>query len=883
MTATYHLTKMLRHSLLLPLMLLGATLLRAQSLPAPSVVARKLSPALLAPGPSKGPRTVRVQAGQPDLLRSWLAGHLPAAKVTGRPGSSGIVVVTGLDEAGLQKLLGCPWVRYVDVPNRVAREELAQDRLDLTANKITPVHSLYPALTGAGLAVSIKEKAFDKRDIDLRGRMLNAAAIPDDYSAHATMMASMAVGGGNSAPSGKGVAWRARLAHASFTELLPDDAAALRAAGISVQNHSYGVAIENYYGLEAHEYDKSTFKNPLLLHVFSSGNAGRDTSKAGPYAGIPGYGTLTGQFKMSKNTLSVGAVDRRGGVVRIGSRGPAYDGRVKPELAALGEDGTSDAAALVSGIALLVQQAYRDRTGGALPPAALVKAALLNSADDVGRPEVDFETGFGNADALGAVRTVLDGRFFVDSLAQGAERVYTVRVPAGGYRLKGTLVWHDPEADPNAVQALVNDLDLQLRLPATGARWRPWTLSPYPHPDSLTRPARRGEDHLNNAEQITLTMPAPGVYEFRVRGYRVAAGRQAYSLAYEIEPPFAWVSPARGTVLAAGTPTPVRWEWPRPDTLARLEYRVVGSEEWLPAGEEDVSPQSPFSWTPPDTAAFMQLRLVSDEGTFDSDTFAVATALTLRVGYRCGDELMLYWQPAPGATGYQLYRLGEQFMEPLLTTADTLVALNPGRDSVYYAVAPVFGGVAGLRGNTAVFTRSATACYVVSLLPRQLVTDTVLLDLEVATTYRLRSVQLERWTNGSFVAVQSVSPVNDALMTFADPSPARGANRYRVRLVNERNEIYYSDEERVIYVRQDQIMPFPNPVKQGEPVSVAGEWGAAPETQYRLYDNLGKLQLERRETGTIHQLPTHTLRKGVYLIEARTGNAPPAFSRIVVQ
>jgi hypothetical protein len=461
--------------------------------------------------------------------------------------------------------------------------------------------------------------------------------------------------------------------------------------------------------------------------------------------------------------------------------------------------------------------------------------------------------------------------------------VYTVRVPAGGYRLKGTLVWHDPEAAPNAARALVNDLDLQLRYPTTGARWRPWVLSPYPHPDSLTLPARRGEDHLNNAEQITVTLPAPGVYEFRVRGYTVTAGRQAYSLAYEIEPPFAWVYPARGSVLAAGTPTPVRWEWPQPDAGARLEYRVVGSEQWLPAGEEDVDPQSPFSWKPPDTAAFLQLRLVSDAGTFASDTFAVATALTLRVGYRCGEELMLYWQPAPGASGYQLYRLGEQYMEPVLTTADTLVALNPGRDSLYYAVAPVFGGVTGPRGNTAVSTRSASACYVVSLLPRQLVTDTVLLDLEVATTYRLRSVQLERWTNGRFETVQLVSPVNTLLMTFADPLPVRGANRYRVRIENVRDEVYYSDEERVIFVRQDQIMLFPNPVSGGEPVSVAGEWGAVPETQYRLYDNLGKLQFERLETGTIHQLPTHGLRPGIYLLEARTGNVPPAFSRLVVQ
>ncbi|CAA9272458.1 MAG: hypothetical protein AVDCRST_MAG56-3147 [uncultured Cytophagales bacterium] len=875
--------KMIRHSLLLPFLLLGAALLRAQSLPAPdpSPNARKLAPALALPGSAKGPRTVRVQVAQTDLFGKWLARHLPAVKITARPGGGDIVVATGLDEAGLQKLLGCPWVRYVDVPNRVAREELAQDRLDLTANKITPVHALYPALSGAGLALSVKEQAFDKRDIDFRGRMLNAAAIPNEYSAHATMMASMAAGGGNSAPSGRGVAWQARLAHASFTELLPDDAAALLAAGISVQNHSYGVGIENYYGIEAHEYDQSTFRNPVLLHVFSSGNAGRDTSKTGPYAGIPGYATLTGQFKMAKNTLSVGAVDRTGGAVGISSRGPAYDGRVKPELAALGEAGTSDAAALVSGISLLVQQAYRDQRG-TLPPAALVKAALLNSADDAGRPEVDFETGFGNADALGAVRTVLEGRFFVDSLAQGAERVYTVRVPAGGYRLKGTLVWHDPEAAPNAARALVNDLDLQLRSPATGTRWRPWTLSPFPHPDSLARPARRGEDHLNNAEQVTLTMPAPGVYEFRVRGFRVAAGRQAYSLAYEIEPPFAWVYPVRGTVLTTGTPSPVRWEWPRPDSSARLEYRVIGSEEWLPAGEEDGLPQSPFGWTPPDTAARMQLRLVSETGTFASDTFAVAPALTLREGYRCGEELMLYWSPAPGASGYQLYRLGDQYMEPLLTTTDTLVTLNPGRDSVYYAVAPLFGGTAGPRGNTAVSTRAASACYVVSLLPRQLVTDTVLLDLEVGTTYQLRSVQLERWTNGRFETVQSVSPVNALTMTFADPMPARGVNRYRVRIENVRNEIYYSGEESVFYVRQDQIMVFPNPVRGGQPVNVAGEWGAAPDTYYRLYDHLGKLLFERWETGTLHQIPTHGLRKGIYLLEARTGSAPPAFSRFVV-
>jgi hypothetical protein len=37
-------------------------------------------------------------------------------------------------------------------------------------------------------------------------------------------------------------------------------------------------------------------------------------------------------------------------------KGPAFDGRIKPEMVAFGIDGSSGAAALVSGVAILLQQ-----------------------------------------------------------------------------------------------------------------------------------------------------------------------------------------------------------------------------------------------------------------------------------------------------------------------------------------------------------------------------------------------------------------------------------------------------------------------------------------------------------------------------------------------
>ena len=41
----------------------------------------------------------------------------------------------------------------------------------------------------------------------------------------------------------------------SYDNVLPDPDAELTQLGVSMQNHSYGTGIENYYGFEARDYD----------------------------------------------------------------------------------------------------------------------------------------------------------------------------------------------------------------------------------------------------------------------------------------------------------------------------------------------------------------------------------------------------------------------------------------------------------------------------------------------------------------------------------------------------------------------------------------------------------------------------------------------------
>ena len=71
------------------------------------------------------------------------------------------------------------------------------------------------------------------------------------------------------------------------------------------------------------------------------------------------FANITGNFKQAKNVLIVNAVDTTLSINSFNSRGPAFDGRLKPELTAYGSGGTSDAAALVSGISALIHEKYQ--------------------------------------------------------------------------------------------------------------------------------------------------------------------------------------------------------------------------------------------------------------------------------------------------------------------------------------------------------------------------------------------------------------------------------------------------------------------------------------------------------------------------------------------
>jgi uncharacterized protein (TIGR02145 family) len=578
-------------------------------------------------------------------------------------------------------------VRCIKDRERKAKEEQVVEGFDHSLNRINKAHYHFPYINGDGLTVSVKEDLFDIDDIDFRNRYLPVSLASEKTSGHANMVATLIAGGGNTFYTGRGVAWGSMISSSSFDNLMPDPDAFFTSNNITVQNHSYGVDIENFYGADAAAYDGNMFRQPGMVHVFSSGNSGASASNTGTYKDIIGFANLTGSFKMAKNNIVVSAIDSFSSSIEYISAGPAYDGRLKPELSACTNGGSSGAAALVSGSALLVQQQYKQKYNN-LPDASLVKAVLINSADDAGPGGIDFKTGFGSLNLYKTLLSVEQGRFFSGVVANNGSQSFTITIPGNVKQLKATLVWTDPPALANSAAALVNDLDMTL-IHQGGQQWLPWVLNSFPHRDSLLLPAVRKRDRINNTEQVTIDDPATGNYEIRVQGYNVLANQQFHvAWQYEKSDTFSWDYPVAMDNLLPSANNIIRWQ---------NSFEESGMLQWTADGLhwETIQSQADLSknyalWAIPDTISTARLRMVIGQQVFLSDTFTISKPVSFEVSFNCRDSVQLRWTGQKSISFWRLYTLDHKYLKSLAVTADTVISLSAASlSSVWFSIAPV--------------------------------------------------------------------------------------------------------------------------------------------------------------------------------------------------
>ena len=499
------------------------------------------------------------------------------------------------------------WIEHHEPPRILNDQARAAHHLNLDA-----AHDDY-GLDGSGQIVAIADTGLDTGDTntlhpDLAGRLLQVFDTGrltnwSDTYYHGTHVAGSLLGSGAASDGQyRGAAPGAHLVFQSImtaynTLALPADLNEFylppHGAGARIHSDSWGSAVNGEYTADSMTTDEFIWDHPDLLVVFAAGNEGTDTDRNG----VVDAGSLDAPAS-AKNVLSVGAsengrpagsggyssryygntwyADYRAapistdlisaspngnpqGMAAYSSRGPAADGRTKPDIVAPGTDiisvrsrassdqgwgilsantnycfmgGTSMATPLAAGAATVVRQHCVDHLGWDSPSAAVLKAALAGGArsltpgqygDGVHReipaaPRPNNVEGWGQIDVTGTLFPTGNLQSVLlespSALGTGSSNSFPFYVQASA-PLTAAMAYSDYPSALAAAVNLVNDLDLLLIDPAGGLH--------YPN-------GRESPDALNNVETIDIANAATGRWTLAVSGRNVPQSPQPFGV-----------------------------------------------------------------------------------------------------------------------------------------------------------------------------------------------------------------------------------------------------------------------------------------------------------------------------------------------------------------
>ena len=832
----------------------------------------KFSPAAEAsPGTKPGEYTIIVTdpANMIPLLEK-----LEGLRITGTDALSNAVMVECKPAVLLHKIAPLPAVIFIDLKQK-AQTEIGIIGYDRSYHGINAVDYLIPGANGKNRAVGVKEQQMQVADLDIYKRVLPSSIAASSTDNHATVIASIIGGAGNSFYDGRGIANGCSFFPSSFSNLFADDITVLNANNVAVENHSYGTVIQQFYGAEAVSYDAQTWLNKNMLHVFSAGNRGSQFATDGKYANITGFANLTGNFKMAKNIITVGAIDNKGIVGAESSAGPLYDGRIAPQLTALGPNGTSDAAAAVSGTIAVLQQVYADSNGQALPAAALIKAVLYNTADDIYTKGIDYKTGYGLLNSYAAVKTIQQKKYDGGSLAAAQSWIKNMVVPANIAQLKVTLAWTDTSSAVNNNKALLNDLDLEIIETGSGTVYKPWVLNAAAQADSLVKPATRKRDSLNTAEQVSIQLPAAGNYQVKVTGTSVQSATVPFAIAVNADTlnTFSFTNPqhASDANREENPDIVIKWKTFVADTNTTgnlfISYNNGSSWQLIKSALKIYSNQ--YSWAIKDTASTALFKMETPFGSFFSASIILSKVTRPVVDYVCADSFRLSWKKHVYAGGYKIFTLADSaYLKPILTVTDTFAVFKRNNyPNLVYAVEPILtNNLPAIRSLAFDITLQGVQCFYKTLYYNLLDQNKLDLVLELSNAALTDSVSFEQVTgNGQLIKIYGSQKTLAATNIYHQLTEMLDAGityiRARIRLQN--GVSVYTDIIQVLTTGSGKIRFYPNPVSRGEQLHYVLQQGLPADSRLQLFDISGRMV--RNMASLPNSINISTLSPGMYI------------------
>ena len=624
------------------------------------------------------------------------------------------MVIAHVLPSKLKELVNSAFVRYVEVISEPGRKESDDGRHLHRSNAINGDFYGSRNYDGTGISFSVNDDGIVGPHIDFKGRVNQQEVAGNFGGTHGDMVAGIAGGAGNLDPLMRGMAPGSYMHIREYNSSMSGTIQLHQDSAVLIFSSSYSNGCNGGYTTTTALVDQEIYNNPNLMQTFSAGNS--NFNDCGYGAGNQ-WGNITGGHKIGKNVIATANLDNEDVVASNSSRGPASDGRIKPDISAHGSyqmstdpnnayapgQGTSAAAPGICGVMAQMHHAYQALNGGSVASSALLKATLLNTANDLGNDGPDFIYGWGKVNALKAIQLLEDHNYFNDSVSQGNSNSHSINIPTGVQRAKIMVYWTDKEASTSAAISLVNDLDAVITDPLATSHL-PWLLDHTPNPTTLALPAIKGSDHLNNIEQIAIDTPLAGTYIIEITGSTVPFGPQEYFVVYEfLMDDLTVIHPMGGEGLIPGSIERIHWDAYGTSGTFLIEYTEDNGTTWNVVADNIAGDRRFFNWNVPVTITG-QARVRISRGGSNDESDANFTILerpqNIIINRVCSsvNEIQLAWDSVPGATGYDVFILGQTQMDSIGTTSALTfnVPVTDINDEQWFSVRAL--GPNGIRG-----------------------------------------------------------------------------------------------------------------------------------------------------------------------------------------